>query len=85
MTTKMKAQFLPKDYQVSLFRKLQHLKQKELSVQSYTKEFYKLNIEDTTENISKYINGLKYKSQDELAMLQVHIVEEAYQFVLKAK
>ena len=44
MVAKMKDKFMPKDYQINLFRKLQNLRQKGMTVKEYTEEFYKLNI-----------------------------------------
>jgi hypothetical protein len=44
MVAKLKAKFMPKDYQINLFRKLQNLRQKGMTVKEYTEEFYKLNI-----------------------------------------
>jgi hypothetical protein len=41
---RMVAKFIPKDYQINLFRKLQNLRQKGLSMKEYTQEFYRLNI-----------------------------------------
>jgi hypothetical protein len=66
MVTKLKAKFMPKDYQINLFRKLQNLRQKGMTVKEYTEEFYRLNIrtgqrEKDEEKVSKYINGLRYE------------------------
>jgi hypothetical protein len=44
MVAKMKAKFIPKDYQITLFRKMQNLRQKLMSVKEYTEEFYRINI-----------------------------------------
>jgi hypothetical protein len=44
MIAKMKAKFIPRDYQINLFRRMQNLRQKLMTVKEYTKEFYKLNI-----------------------------------------
>jgi hypothetical protein len=44
MVVKMKAKCIPKDYQITLFRRMKNLRQKLMSVKKYTKEFYKLNI-----------------------------------------
>jgi hypothetical protein len=44
MVAKLKEKFIPKDYQINLFRRLQNLRQKILSLKEYTKEFYRLNI-----------------------------------------
>jgi hypothetical protein len=44
MVTKIKAKFIPKYYQINLFKKLENLRQKGMTMKEYTKEFYKLNI-----------------------------------------
>jgi hypothetical protein len=44
MVDKFKDNFIPRYYQLSLFRKLQNLRHKGFSVKEYTEEFYKLNI-----------------------------------------
>ena len=44
MIAKMKAKFIPRDYQITLFRRMQNLRQKLMSVKEYTEEFYRLNI-----------------------------------------
>jgi hypothetical protein len=44
MVSKLKAKFMPKDYQITLFRWMQNLRQRGLTVKEYTKDFYKLNI-----------------------------------------
>jgi hypothetical protein len=90
MVAKMKAKFMPKDYQINLFRKLQNLRQKGMTVKEYTEEFYKLNIrtgqrEKDEEKVSRYINGLRYEIQDEINMMSVRTVEDAYQIALKAE
>jgi hypothetical protein len=60
-----------------------------MTVKEYKEEFYKLNIrtgqrgKDEKKN-SKYINGLRYEIQDEIRMMSVRIVEDAYHFALKA-
>jgi hypothetical protein len=59
-------------------------------VKEYTEEFYKVNIiarqrERDEEKFSRYMNGLRYEILDELSMISVRIVEDAYQFVLKAE
>jgi hypothetical protein len=66
MVAMLKAKFMPKDYQINLFRKLQNLRQKGMKVKEYTKELYKLNIrtrqrETDDEKVSRYINGLRYE------------------------
>jgi hypothetical protein len=63
MVAKMKAKFIPKDYQITLFQRMQNLRQKLSSVKEYTEEFYKINIraghrESDDEKIFRYMNGL---------------------------
>ena len=90
MTTKLKGKFLPKDYKLILFRQMQNLKQKSMTVKGYTEEFYKVNIrsgymEDTPKKVARYINGLRFDIQDELGFLSLRSVEEAYHVALKAE
>jgi hypothetical protein len=66
MNAKLKAKFITKYYHINLFRKLQNLRQKGLSVKEYTEEFYNMNIreghrENDEEKVSKYINGTRYE------------------------
>ena len=51
-------------------------------VKEYTEEFYKVSIragkiQDTTEKIARYINGLRMEIQDEISILSPKTVEEA--------
>ena len=60
----MRAKFLPKDYQLSLYRQMQNLRQRLLSVREYTEEFYKVNlrasyVEESIEKTARYINSLR--------------------------
>eukprot|EP00253_Pinus_taeda_P012243 PITA_12243 len=70
--------------------KMQNLKQKGMPVKEYTEEFYRLNIrighvEDDLEKVARYINGLRYEIQDEISLLSLKTVEDAYQAALKAE
>jgi hypothetical protein len=90
MVAKIKAKFVPKYYHINLFRKLQNLRQKGMTVKEYTEDFYRMNIrtgqrERDKEKVSRYINGLRYEIQDDLSMMLVRTVEDAYQFALKAE
>jgi hypothetical protein len=90
MIAKMKAKFIPRDYQITLFRRMQNLRQKLMTVKEYTEEFYRLNIraghrESDDEKVARYLNGLRYDIQDELSMVTIRIVEDAYQMALKAE
>jgi hypothetical protein len=83
MITKMKEKFIPRDYQITLFRRMQNLRQKLMTVKEYTEEFYKLNIraghwERDDEKVARYMNGLRYDIQDEMSMVTIRTVEYAY-------
>jgi hypothetical protein len=90
MIAKMKEKFIPRDYQINLFRRIQNLRQKLMTVKEYTEEFYRLNIrvghrESDDEKVARYLNGLRYDIQDELSMETIQTVEDYYQMALKAK
>jgi hypothetical protein len=90
MVAKMKAKFIPRDYQITLFQRMQNLRQKMMSVKEYNEEFYKINIraghrESDDEKVSRYMNGLRYDIQDEMSMMTIRTVEDAYQMALKAE
>jgi hypothetical protein len=90
MIAKMKAKFIPRDYKISLFRRMQNLRQKLMTVKEYTEEFYRLNIraghqESDDEKVAIYLNGLRYDIQDELSMVTIRTVEDAYQMALKVE
>jgi hypothetical protein len=90
MVAKMKAKFIPRDYQITLFQRMQNLRQKLMSVKEYTEEFYRINIraghwESDDEKVARYMNGLRYDIQDEMSMMTIRTVEDAYQMALKAE
>jgi hypothetical protein len=89
MVAKMRAKFLPKDYHLALYKKMQNLRKSLLTVREYTEELYKVNlrsgyVEDSLEKTSRYINGLRMEIQDEINMLSPRTMEESYQCVLRA-
>ena len=62
MVAKMRGKFPPKDFQISLFKHMQNMKETTITM----KQFYKINlregyIEDTTENFPRYLNGKSYE------------------------
>ena len=65
MMTKIKKKFLQSDYQVNILRKMQNLKQKDMSVKDYIEKFYGLDIrsrhvDDEIEKVARYLNGLRF-------------------------
>ena len=61
-----------------------------MTMKEYIKEFYRLDIgfvhvDDDVEKIARCINELRYGIQDEISFVKLESVEEAYQYVLKAK
>ena len=90
MTAKLRGKFLPKDYKLFLFRHMENLKQKSMTVREYTEEFYKVNIkskhmEDTPERVVGYVDRLRFDIQYYLGLLSLRYVEKAYQVALKAE
>jgi hypothetical protein len=90
MVAKMKEKFIPRDYEITLFRRMQNLRQKLIMVKEYTEEFYKLNIraghrESDDEKVARYMNGLRCDIQDEMSMATIRMVEDAYQMALKGE
>jgi hypothetical protein len=90
MIAKMKAKFIPRDYQISLFRRMQNLRQKMMTLKEYTEEFYRLNIraghrESNDEKVARYMNGLRYEIQDGLNMTTIRTMKDDYQLTLKAE
>jgi hypothetical protein len=90
MVAKMKAKFIPRDYQINMFRRMKNLRQKGMTVKEYTEEFYRLNIrvghrESDDEKVARYMNGLRYDIQDEMSMVMIRNVEDAYQIALKER
>ena len=64
MLNKIKSQFMPKDYQLTLIRQLHNLRQNGMTVKQYTKEFYKLIIrvgqtQGDVERVARYIKLTK--------------------------
>lgn len=62
MVKNLKKKFLPVDYQVNLIRKMQNLREKDMSVKEYTEEFYRLDIrsghvDDDVEKVARYLNS----------------------------
>jgi hypothetical protein len=90
MIAMMKAKFIPRDYQITLFRRMQNLRQKLMTVKEYTEEFYRLNFrashrESDDEKVAIYLNGLRYDIQYEMIIVTIQMVEEAYQMALKGR
>jgi hypothetical protein len=69
---------------------MHNLRQKLSSVKEYIEEFYKINIradhwESDDEKVARYMNGLRYDIQDEMSMMSLQNVEDAYQMALKVE
>jgi uncharacterized protein YjbK len=69
---------------------MQNLRQNLMMVRDYIEEFYRLSIreghrESDDEKVVRYLNGLRYDIQDELSMLTIRTMEDAYQLALKAE
>ena len=83
MEAKLKEKFLPRHYQIMLYRQVQNLMQRGMMVKEYTEEFYKLNlrvgyVEDTPEKTARFVNGLRGEIIDEISILSPRTIDEAY-------
>ena len=61
-----------------------------MSLKEYTEEFYRINIraghrESDDEKFARYMNSLRYDIQDEMSVMTIQTVEDAYQMALKAE
>lgn len=88
MIAKMKNKFLPKDYQISLYRQVQNLRQIMMIIKEYTEESYKVNlrggyVEDTPKKTTRFVNGLRMEILYEISILSPKTIDEAYQSALK--
>ena len=90
MVNRVKRKFLPTNYHVSLLKKMQNLRQRNMNVKEYTDEFYRLDIisrhvDNDVDKIKRYINGLRSRIQDEISFVKLKSVEEPYQYALKVE
>ena len=90
MLHNIKSYFMPKDYQLNLIRRLQNLRQKTMTIKEYTKEFFRLGIRVGhthvgLERVARYTNGIIYDIQDELSLLNLKTIEDAYQVASKVE
>ena len=90
MVANMRAKFFPKYYQLIMYRQVQNLRQRLLTVRDYTKEFYKVNlragyVEESAEKDAIYFNGLRMDIQEDISMISPRKMEEAYQCALRKK
>ena len=78
------------DYELDLLKKIKGLKQVEKSIQEYIEEIYWVLIrtshtEVDKEKVAHYLNGLRPIIQDELSLVWMKNIEEAYQFFLRVE
>ncbi|KAK2966361.1 hypothetical protein RJ640_021505 [Escallonia rubra] len=90
MKEKLKAQFLPRDYDQTLYQRVQNLWQHEKTVKEYTQEFHKLSlrsnlVETESQKVSRYVNGLRLAIQDQVSLQRPYKVSDAYQLALKVE
>ncbi|KAK2973809.1 hypothetical protein RJ640_012279 [Escallonia rubra] len=90
MKEKLKAQFLPRDYDQTLYQRVQNLWQHEKTVKEYTQEFHKLSLrsnlaETESQKVGRYVNGLRLAIQDQVSLQRPYKVSDAYQLALKVE
>ena len=59
-------------------------------MKEYTEDFYRVTlrasyIEDTPEKTTRFVNGLRLEILDEISILSLKNIEEAYQSAMKAE
>ena len=84
MKEKLKAQFFPRDYEQTLYQRVQNLRQREKSVKEYTQEFQRLSLrcnlaETEAQRVSCFVNGLKKAIQDQVSLKQPYKLSDGYQ------
>lgn len=90
MKIRRKAHFLPGDYEVKIHKRLQNLKQMELDVNAYTKEFHKLSLrakkhENEVEKLARYMNGLRQNIHDEISILTPNTIHKCFPLALRVE
>ena len=90
MMTLIKEAYVPEDYEILLHKKRQSLRQKEMDISSYTKEFHKLTmksklVEPEYVKLARYMQGLRMNIQDELSPCSPNTVQKCFQLALKVK
>ena len=83
MKDKLKWQFIFMDYELDLLKKMQGLKQARKSIQESTEEFYQVltrtfHVEADKERVVHYLNGLRPNIQDDLSLVWMSSIKEAY-------
>ena len=73
-----------------MYKKMQSLRQRDLDVQGYIEDFYKLDIrvghdEDVEEKMERYLGGLRFNIQDELSLTTPRSIEEYYKLAIRAE
>ena len=76
MVDKLKKQYIPIDYELDLFNKMQGLKKAGKSVQEYMKELYQIfimvgHVEENKEKVSCYLSGLRPSIQEGLSLVRM--------------
>ena len=88
MKIRLKVQFLPTDYEIQMYQKVQNMRQKDMSISAYTEEFNKMSIrarrqEEELEKVARYLNGLRQRIQDEITMLSLDNMHKHFQMALR--
>ena len=90
MVEKLRGKYLPNNFHIPLFKQMQNLKQKMMTMRGYTEGFYKINVraryvEDMAKKVARYLNCLRYAIQDELILVNPRRVDESYQYALRVE
>lgn len=88
MKAEIRRQFVPEDYEILVNQRLHNLRQRDADVSTYTQEFHNLTLrakvnETNKQKLARYVSGLKFSIQDELALINLESVHQCFNLALK--
>ncbi|GJU74657.1 hypothetical protein Tco_1266062 [Tanacetum coccineum] len=90
MERELRKRFLPPNHDQILFNLLQNCAQGNRSVEVYTAEFHRLSSrndlsETESQQVTRYINGLRPEIQDRISLVPVYTLDDAYNLAIRAE
>ncbi|GJR51812.1 uncharacterized protein Tco_1402333 [Tanacetum coccineum] len=90
MERELRRRFLPPNHDQILFNLLQNCAQGNRSVEVYTAEFHRLSSrndlsETESQQVTRYINGLRPEIQDRISLVPVYTLDDAYNLAIRAE
>ncbi|GJS61835.1 transposon ty3-I gag-pol polyprotein [Tanacetum coccineum] len=90
MERELRRRFLPPNHDKILFNLLQNCAQGKRSMEVYTAEFHRLSSrndlsEIESQQVTRYINGLRPEIQDRISLVPVYTLDDAYNLAIRAE